>query len=118
METYSPAHLILSGIGMSLLIYVIVLPGGHRDIAFRIGRGAFLSIGMVMIFAAWLQIINFNGGWPSDQPRDDNFYPTRADEQRIDARIDSNMNDADYADYHRCKRVNVCVRKFSGLRKS
>ena len=34
------------------------------------GRAMFCSVGMLMIFQAFLQTINFSGGWPADQPAD------------------------------------------------
>jgi len=74
---------------------------------------------MLMIFSAWLQFIDFDGSWSHDQPRDDEFYlkRTKVDERRIWSAVDINMSKADWADYHRCNDLNVCVRRFAGLRK-
>lgn len=74
-----------------------------------------------MIFWGWLQFINFDGGWPSDQPPDKEFYLrlTKADEKRIWNAMGemSTMTKADWDDYHRCMKLNVCVRRFQGQRK-
>ena len=79
----------------------------------------FLSLGMLMIFLAWLQFIDFDGSWPADQPIEREFYQrrTRADEQRIWTQVGDNMTDSDWKDYHRCRDVNVCVRRFTGMRR-
>lgn len=79
----------------------------------------FLSLGMLMIFFAWLQFIDFDGSWPADQPIERDFFlrRTRGDEQRIWTRVGDNMTDSDWKDYHRCLEVNVCVRRFAGMRR-
>ena len=85
-------------------------------------RSLFLSIGMLMVFSAWLDWINFDGSWPSDQPIERDFYlrRTRADEDKLWPRMGKSLDDMtkqDWADYHRCRDVNVCVRRFAGLRR-
>lgn len=74
-----------------------------------------------MIFLGWLQFINFDGGWPPDQPPDKENHRrlTKADERRIwDAMGEmSTMTKQDWDDYHRCKDMNVCVRRFQAQRK-
>ncbi|MCA0300764.1 MAG: hypothetical protein LCH95_00015 [Proteobacteria bacterium] len=89
--------------------------------ALRWGRNTFFSIGLLMIFWGWLQFINFDGGWPSNQPPDKQFYSwrTSADEKRIWNAMGemSTMTEQDWDDYHRCKKLNVCVRRFQGQRK-
>jgi hypothetical protein len=82
-------------------------------------RSLFLSIGMLMIFSAWLDWINFDGSWPSDQPIEREFFlrRTKADDDKLSPRVDNDMTKQDWADYRRCKDVNVCVRKFAGLRR-
>jgi len=79
----------------------------------------FLSLGMLMIFLSWLQFINFDGSWPADQPIEREFYlrRTKADEDKLWPRVSSDMTDVDWRDYHRCRAVNVCVRRFAGLRR-
>ena len=113
---YSVSDKIFSGICISLLFGACGLPFGT---ALRATRSAFLGLGMIMVFSAWLQFINFDGSWPKDQPREDKFYyrRTKADEHRIWSAVDDNMSKDDYDDYHRCNDLNVCVRKFAGLRK-
>ena len=59
---------------------------------------------------------------PSNQPVEKNFYlrRTKADEEKLWPRMGKNWDDmtaADWADYRRCRDVNVCVRKFDGLRR-
>ena len=89
--------------------------------ALRWGRNTFFSLGLLMIFWGWLQFINFDGGWPSDQRPDKEFYQlrTKADEKRIWNAMGnmSTMTKADWDDYHRCNDLNVCVRRFQGQRK-
>lgn len=82
-------------------------------------RSLFLSVGMLMVFSAWLDFINFDGSWPSNQPIEREFFlrRTRADEDKLWPRIDRDMSKQDWEDYRRCKDVNVCVRKFDGLRR-
>jgi len=117
---YTASELASAGISLSIAAAAFALLGGPQS-AFRWGRNAFFSIGMYMIFLGWLQLINFDGGWPADQPPDKEFYHrrTKADERRIwDAMGEmSTMTDQDWTDYHRCKDMNVCVRRFQGQRK-
>lgn len=117
---YTTSDLVASGIGLSITAAAFALIGGPAS-ALRWGRNAFFSIGLFMIFSGWLQFINFDGGWPSDQPPDKENYRrlTKADERRIrDAMGEmSTMSKQDWDDYHRCKDMNVCVRRFQGQRK-
>ena len=104
---FSAFQLVLSGMGMSALACIAGL---------RAGRAMFCSVGMLMIFQAWLQIINFNGSWPSDQPFRDDYYVSKAEDARLWAAIGPNMSamtTTDWADYHRCRDHNVCVRRFA-----
>jgi len=95
------------------------LIGAPFKMYWRTFRSIFLSVGMLMIFFAWLQFIDFDGSWPADQPIEREFYQrrTRADEQRIWTRVGDNMTDVDWRDYRRCRAVNVCVRRFAGMRR-
>ena len=117
---YTAGDLVLSGIGLTIMAAIVALLWGFRS-SLRWGRNAFFSLGLFMIFQGWLQFINFNGGWPADQPPDTevHHWQTKADEQRIWAKVDpiQNMTSRDWDDYHRCKDLNVCVRRFAGLRR-
>ena len=80
------------------------------------GRAMFCSVGMLMIFQAFLQIINFSGNWPADQPADSSYSASKQEIARLDRLAFSGTGsptDADWADYHRCKNLNVCVRRFA-----
>lgn len=117
---YTASDLASAGVGISLLAYILGFIGGAQS-AFRWGRNAFFSIGLYLIFLGWLQFINFDGGWPADQPADKDFYLriTKADEQRIWNSMGemSTMTAQDWDDYHRCNKLNVCVRRFQGQRR-
>jgi len=114
---YTASQLASAGIGLSLTAAAFGLIGGLGS-ALWWGRNAFFSIGLMMIFWAWLQFINFDGGWPSDQPPDKSLTLTEADKTRIwNAMGDmSTMTKAEWDDYHRCMQLNVCVRRFQGQR--
>jgi len=117
---YTAGDLVLSGVGITLMTATVTLWGGLRS-SLRWGRNAFFSLGLFMIFQGWLQFINFDGGWPADQPPDKEVYrwQTKANEQRIWNAIGpdlATMTARDWDDYHRCGKLNVCVRKFQGLR--
>lgn len=110
---------VFNATAFSLLFGLIGAPFGMFVTMFRC---VFLSIGCLVIFSAWLDFINFDGSWPSDQPIERDFYlrRTKADEDKLWPRMGSNLDDMtsrDWADYHRCRDVNVCVRKFAGLRR-
>lgn len=117
---YIASDLASAGVGLSVIAATFGLIGGPRS-AFQWGRNTFFSFGLFMIFLGWLQFINFDGGWPSDQPPDKETYRwlTKADERRIwDAMGEiATMTTEDWDDYHRCKDLNVCVRRFQGQRK-
>lgn len=117
---YTASELASAGISVSLLGGILGFIGGAQS-ALRWGRNTFFSIGLYMIFLGWLQFINFDGGWPADQPADKDYYLriTKADEQRIwnAMREISTMTKQDWDDYHRCKQLNVCVRWLQGQRK-
>lgn len=118
---YTISELVTSGVGAGLVAASFGLIGGLRS-AIAWGRRVFLSVGMYMLFLAWLQFINFDGGWPADQPPDQEVYrwQTKTDEQRIWNAIGddlSTMTARDWDDYHRCSKLNVCVRNFQGQRR-
>lgn len=117
---YTASQLASAGIGLSLTAAAFGLIGGLGS-ALRWGRNTFFSIGLMMIFLGWLQFINFDGGWPSDQPPDREFYHwrTKADEDRIWRALGdtSIRTKQEWDDYHRCRDMNVCVRRFQGQRK-
>ncbi len=116
---YTVSELVVAGVGITVLGgctgLVLGLPG-----AWRWGRNAFFSLGMYMLFLAWLQLINFDGSWPSDQPPDKQFHHmrTKADEKRLWDAMGAieTMTKQDWDDFHRCKDLNVCVRRFQGQR--
>ena len=116
---YTVSELVVAGVGITVLGactgLVLGLPG-----AWRWGRNAFLSLGMYMFFLAWLQLINFDGSWPSDQPPDKGITSerTKAEAAKLEAHLGSidTMTKQDWEDYHRCKDLNVCVRLFQGQR--
>lgn len=117
---YTAGDLVFSGIGVTIMAAIVASLWGFRS-SLRWGRNAFFSLGLYMIFQGWLQFINFDGGWPADQPPDQEVYrwQTKADEQRIWNAMGemSTMTKEDWDDYHRCKKLNVCVRRFQGQRK-
>ena len=77
----------------------------------------FCSVGMLLLlFNGWLQIINFDGGWPWDQPADRSYIASKQEIARLDriAYAPSWPKSAsDWDDYHRCRDLNVCVRLFA-----
>jgi hypothetical protein len=81
----------------------------------RLGVVFFLSFGMMMIFNAWLNFLNFDGSHPSDQPFVQNYSVSRSDEDRLWRIIGdvNSMSSSDWQDYHRCRLHNVCVRRFA-----
>ena len=110
---------LFNAVALSVLLGSIGSLGG---MFWPIFRSVFLSLGMFMVFGAWLDWINFDGSYPSNQPVEKNFYlrRTKADEDKLWPRMGKNLDDMtrqDWADYHRCREVNVCVRKFEGLRR-
>ena len=119
MTYYSLGDQLFNATMLSLLFGLL---GSACGMFWPMFRSAFLSIGMLMIFSAWLDWINFDGSYPSNQPVEKNFYlrRTKADEEKLWPRMGKNWDDmtaADWADYRRCRDVNVCVRKFDGLRR-
>jgi allantoicase len=107
---------IVNAVLFSLLFGLI---GAFGGMFWQLFRSALLSLGMIMIFGTWLDTINFDGSWPSNQPVEREFFlrRTKADDSKIWTRIDDNMSERDWADYHHCYDVNVCVRKFAGMRR-
>ena len=55
---FTASQLVPSGLGVSAL---------GCFFGRRIGRAVFLSVGMLMLFQAWLQFINVDGSWPWNQ---------------------------------------------------
>ena len=86
-------------------------------VGWQAGRAMFCSVGMLMIFQAWLQIINFDGGWPANQPPNESYIASKQEIARLDRLASTGngppLSDADWADYHRCMKLNVCVRRFA-----
>lgn len=78
------------------------------------GHAVTLSVGMIMIFAAWLQFINFSGNWPIDQPYVRNYIPSESELKRLEYIVQRTniMSKEDWDDYRRCKLHNICLRKF------
>ena len=104
---FTTSQLVLSGIGMSVL---------GCFLGRRVGLSLFLSVGMALLFQAWLQFINFSGNWPWDQPADRGYSATKQELQRLDRIAFAEpwpKSAADWGDYHRCKTLNVCVRLFA-----
>jgi hypothetical protein len=104
---FTAGELAVSGLGMSALACFF---------GWRAGRAMLLSVGMLMLFNAWLQIINFDGGWPADQPPDESYIASKQEIARLDRLASTGtrpLSDAEWDDYHRCKQLNVCVRRFA-----
>lgn len=78
--------------------------------------GFFFSLGMIMILSAWLEIINFDGSWPKDQPRTELYKASPQKVTKLYSLTGDPMSSSDWEDFRRCLNVNVCVRKFKGLR--
>ena len=119
MTYYSLGDQLFNATMLSLLFGLL---GSVCGMFWPMFRSVFLSIGMLMIFSAWLDWINFDGSWPRNQPIEREFYlrRTRADEDKLWSRMGKTLDDMDaqaWADYHRCREVNVCVRRFDGLRR-
>lgn len=116
---YTVSELVIAGVGFTILGGFVGSIWGLAG-AFRWGRNTFFSVGLIMLFSAWLQLINFDGSWPADQPPDKQFHlkRTKADEKRILEAMGAieTMTKQDWDDYHRCNKLNVCVRKFQGQR--
>ena len=108
----SPSELVFSVICLTILFTAV---------SRTVGLYFFLSVGMIMLFSAWLQFINFDGSWPSNQPRIENYKMSKERQDRLDhLKYDafgssSTMTDQDWADYKRCKFNNVCVRRFQSI---
>ena len=64
---YSLSEQIFNATAFSLLFGLFGALFG-KFYAVSMFRSVFLSIGMIMIFSAWLDFINFDGSWPSNQP--------------------------------------------------
>ena len=81
----------------------------------RVGRAMFLSVGMSMLFGAWLQFINFDGSWPADQPADSDYIASKLEIARLDRLASTGPwpSSAEWDDYRRCMKLNVCVRRFA-----
>jgi hypothetical protein len=110
---YSIGQIIMSGIAAICLC-------AAAGAVFGLGRfmaiAAFSSWGMIMFFQAFLQFINFGGGYPSDQPFEEVYVASKAELARLNNLIPedvSQMTRKDWDDYHRCKLHNVCVRRFA-----
>ena len=108
MDAYSPGDWMLAAIGLSACSFFL---GRWFGIAVT------LSISMLMVLFAWLQWINFDGSWPSNQPRNDNYFISKEKESKLEltALRDNSMSKSDWKDFHRCKKYNVCVRKFQSF---
>jgi hypothetical protein len=104
---FTPGEVIFSALSLTFLCFLF-----SRTLAV----GFFFSIGMIMLFPVWLEIINFNGSWPKDQPRTPHYSASRGKISTMYKITDDNMTSSDWEDFRRCRDVNVCVRKFKGLR--
>lgn len=106
-----PGDYIFSAICLTILIGIFNI---------RAATAFFMSIGMLMIFFAWLQWINFDGSWPSNQPRMNDYKISKAKLDKLDDLIYTkgkldDLTSTDWEDYRRCKNLNVCVRRFKSL---
>ena len=84
-------------------------------VSLRVSRAFCLGIGMIMFFQAWLQFINFDGSWPPDQPADDEYIASKQEISRLDRLVSTGPwpSRAEWDDYRRCMKLNVCVRLFA-----
>jgi hypothetical protein len=106
-KMYSADDYLLSGIGITLIAFIF-----GRCVGVLVG----VSLGMLMVFYAFLSIINWGGNSPSTQPWQESYAPSNSERNRLwDKMPDdlSGMSQQDWGDYHRCKDHNVCVRRFA-----
>ena len=71
---------------------------------------------MLMLFNAFLQSINFDGSWPTDQPADRSYIASKEEIARLDSIAFAApwpKSATDWDDYRRCRDLNVCVRLFA-----
>lgn len=101
----TPGDLIFSAICLSLVI-------GALTFSFQNGLWFFGSIGMFLIWYAWVIWLDIDNNWPADQPRIEYYTPTREERTRLYTILGDNYTDQELNDFHRCIKYNVCVRKF------
>lgn len=108
MDSYSPSDWLLAATGLSVMAFLF-----NKDF----GIAVFSSIGMLMVTFAWAQFINFDGSWPSNQPRNNSYMISKEKLSSIEslALNDNSMSKSDWSDFHRCKKYDVCVRKFQSF---
>lgn len=102
----APQDLIFSAIGLFVLCWFF-----SRTIAV----GVFFSISMLLIFSAWLEVINFDGSWPKNQPRIEHYEMPKERLNRLNDLINADLSDQEWEDYRRCRYLNVCVRRFQSI---
>lgn len=104
---FTASQLVLSGLGISAF---------GCFFGWRVGRAMFCSVGMMLLFGAWLQTINLDGSWPAGQPADRSYLASKEEMARLDSIAFAApwpKSAKDWDDYRRCRDFNVCVRLFS-----
>lgn len=104
-----PVDYIISALGITFIVWFL---------SKELSVGVFLSIGMLLLFFAFFQIMNIDGSWPRNQPRNDNYKISSEKLRQLDSLTDAAMSSREWDDYIRCKKLNVCVRRFSSLAES
>lgn len=101
-----PLDYIFSALGITFIVWLL---------SKELSIGVFASIGMLLLFSAFIEIINVDGSWPRNQPRDDKYQISSEKLRKLDNLTDADMSSREWEDYRRCKKLNVCVRRFSSL---
>ena len=101
--------------GLWLIFSAVIVSGLCWFVNRDLGKGIFWTGGMLLIFQAWLQFINFDGSWPANQPPVEYYHMSKVRSDRLDDLIHSDLSNSDWIDYRRCKFHNVCVRKFESI---
>jgi len=101
----TPGELIVSAITLSIVV-------GCFTFSWNNFLWFFSSVGMMLIFYAWVVWLDPNNNWPANQPRMEHYTPTKEERHRLLNTLGSDYTSQELDDYHRCYKYNVCVRKF------
>lgn len=101
----TPSDLIWSAVVLTVVV-------GCFTFSWRNALWFFGSIGMFLLWYAWVVYLDIDKNWPADQPRMENYTPSKQEVNRLRDILGENYTDQDLNDYHRCYKYNVCVRKF------